>query len=181
MIYDAGGQGEYMLIGTIGRARGLKGHVRVRPFTDDPGRFYDLERAWILEDGRYTPVSVVEVDVNGEVVHLHIEGIDSRESAEKLNGKSLYVKRAGAVEPQPGAYFISDIIGCSVQDDTGKFIGKLSEVLQSGAADVYVLRGGPGGEVLFPALKAVIVSVDIAAKSIVVDAKRFKEVAVLED
>jgi 16S rRNA processing protein RimM len=181
MMYDVGGQGEYLLIGTFGRARGLKGHVRVRPFTDDPGRFYDLKQVWLLEEGRYIPAKIEDADINGEVVHLRLAGVEDRDSAEKLNGKSFYIKRADAVTPPPGAHFIADMIGCSVWDEAGNFLGKLCEVLQPGAADVYILRGGPSGEIMFPALKSVIISTDTDAKKMVVNAKRFKEVAVLED
>lgn len=181
MMYDAGGQGEYLLLGTIGRARGLKGHVRVRPFTDDPQRFYDLEQVWFLENGAYKAIAITEADVSGEAVYLRFEGIEDRTAAEKLNGMSLYIKWADAVELPKGAYFIADIIGCSVMDNAGKFLGKICEVLQPGAADVYVLRGGPTGEILFPALKSVILSTDVKAKQIIVDAKRFEEVAVRED
>jgi 16S rRNA processing protein RimM len=180
-MYDSPGQGEYMLIGVVGKAFGLKGHVRVRPFTDDPERFYDLEQVFFLENGKYTPVTIAETSVERENVTLLFEGVEGRTGAENLNGKSLFIKRADAVELPPDTHFISDIIGCSVGDSEGNFLGNLAEVLQHGAADVYVLRGGPGGEILFPALKAVILSVDIAAKKIVVDAARFKEVAVLED
>ncbi len=181
MIYDAGGTGEYMLIGTIGRARGLKGHVRVRPFTDDPGRFLGLDQAWLLESGKYTAIWIEEADVNGDAVYLRFQGVEDRSAAEALNGKSLYVRRDQAVELPPGAHFITDIIGCSVVDESGRFWGKLTEVMQPGAADVYVLRGGPEGDVLFPALKSVIINIDTAAKRIVVNAARFKEVAVFED
>lgn len=181
MIYDGGERGEYMLIGTIGRAFGLNGHVRVRPFTDDPERFYDLEQVWLMEGDGYKALKVVETDVNGEVVTLLFEGAVDRTAAEKLTGKSVYIKRKDAVELPPGAHFIADIIGCAVEDGEGHFLGKLTEVLQHGAADVYVLREGPGGEILFPALKSVILSTDTAARKIVVDAARFKEVAVLED
>lgn len=181
MIYDAGGTGDYMLIGTIGRARGLNGHVRVRPFTDDPARFYDLTQAWVLECGKYTAVWIDEAEVNGETVHLRLRGVVDRTAAEALNGKSLYVRRQEAVELPEGSHFITDVIGCSVADDSGRFLGKLCEVMQPGAADVYVLRGGPDGEVLFPALKSVIQSIDTTAKRIVVNAARFKEVAVFED
>jgi 16S rRNA processing protein RimM len=181
MMYDGGERGEYLLIGTIGKAVGLKGQVRVRPFTDDPERFYDLEEIWVLDGGKYSTVKVAETNVNGQAVTLRLEGVESREAAEKLNGKSLYIKREDAVELPPDVYFIADIIGCTVEDNEGRFLGKLAEVLQHGAADVYVLRGGPGGEILFPALKAVILSTDTAAGKIVVDAARFKEVAVLED
>ena len=181
MIYDAGGTGDYLLIGTIGRARGLKGHVRVRPFTDDPQRFHGLEQAWLMEDGKFAALWIDEADVNGDAVTLRFRGVEDRAAAEAMTGKSLYVKRADAVELPPGAHFIADVIGCSVVDDAGKFLGKLAGVMQPGAADVYVLRGGPAGEVLFPALKSVIVSTDTVAKRIVVNAARFKEVAVFED
>ncbi len=181
MIYDAGGTGEYLLIGTIGRAKGLRGHVRVRPFTDDPARFFDLEQAWLLESGKYTALWIEEADVNGDAVYLRFQGVNDRTAAEALNGKSLYVRRDQAVELPDGAHFITDVIGCSVVDEQGRFLGKLTEVMQPGSADVYVLRGGPDGEVLFPALKTVIMSTDTKAKRIVVNAARFKEVAVVED
>lgn len=181
MIYDTQGQGGYLLIGVVGKPFGLKGHVRVRPFTDDPERFFDLERMFFEENGKYVPVGIAETDVNGEVVTLLFEGVEDRTAAEKLNGKSLFIKREEAVEPPPGAHFIMDMIGCAVSDSGGNFLGNLAEVLQHRSADVYVLRGGPKGEILFPALKTVMVSVDTAAKRIIVDAGRFKEVAVFED
>jgi 16S rRNA processing protein RimM len=181
MIYDAGGRDDYMLIGTIGRAHGLGGHVRVRPFTDDPERFYDLGQAYVEEAGRFRPMPIDEVDVNGDAVTLRFEGVADRTAAEKLNGRALYIRRADAVELPPGAHFIADIIGCEVTDAEGRYYGKLAEVLQHGAADVYVLRGGPMGEVMFPALKAVIENTDIQRKKITVRAARFKEVAVFED
>ena len=181
MIYDVGGTGEWMQIGTVGKARGLKGHVRVRPFTDDPERFYDLDEVWLQDKGGYTPLGIAEADVNGDAVYLRFNGVEDRTAAEGLNGKALFIKRKDAVELPPGVHFISDVIGCTVTDDKGNFHGKLCEVMQPGATDVYVLRGGPRGEILFPALKDVILSMDTASKKIVVDSKRFEEVAVLED
>lgn len=171
----------YLMVGVIGRARGLKGHVRVQPFTDDPERFYDLESVWHSEGGKVLPMQIAEADVNGADVFLRFEGVENREAAEKLNGTQLYVKRADAVKPPSGAYFIVDIVGCAVEDSEGQPYGRVADVLQGGAADVYLLHGGPHGEVMFPALKTVIMKTDISAKKIIVDAKRFKEVAVFQE
>ncbi len=181
MTTGTGSRDGYILIGTIGRAHGLGGHVRVRPFTDDPERFYDLGRALVEADGKLKPYDVDGADVAGDSVTLHFAGVTDRTAAEALNGLSIYVPREEAVELPPGAYFINDLVGCSVEDESGRFLGKLAEVLQHGAADVYVLRGGPGGEVMFPALKAVISDTDVKSKKITVRAERFKEVAVFED
>lgn len=180
MTCDAGGR-EWLMVGVVGRARGLKGHVRVNPFTDDPERFFDLERVWCCENGKYTSVEVAEAGVNGADVFLRFEGVEDRTAAERLNGKQLFVKREDAVKPPKGAHFIVDVIGCSVEDSEGRFLGKVREVMQPGAADVYALAGGPDGEILFPALKSVILMTDTEAKKITVDAARFKEVAVIED
>lgn len=177
----AGGRSGYLLVGVVGRARGLKGHVRVRPITDDPARFLDLETAWMEDKGRYSPIAVAEAEVSGADVRLRFEGCEDRAAAEKLNGRHLYVSREDAVKLPPGAHFIADIVGCAVEDGEGRFLGQVVDVLQSGAADVYVLSGGPGGETLFPALKAVIVRTDTEAGKITVDAARFKEVAVVAD
>jgi 16S rRNA processing protein RimM len=171
----------YLLVGVVGRARGLKGHVRVQPFTDDPERFYDLEAVWKSEGGKVLPMQIAEAGVNGADVFLRFKGVESREAAEKLNGMQLYVKREDAVKPPSGAYFIVDIVGCAVEDSEGRSYGRVADVLQGGSADVYLLHGGPDGEVMFPALKTVILSTDTAGKKIVVDSKRFKEVSVVED
>jgi 16S rRNA processing protein RimM len=180
-LIGAEGKAGHLMIGIVGRARGLKGHVRVRSVTDDPERFRGLKKAWFLENGKYVPVEIAEDEVNSVGVHLRFSGVEDRAAADRLSGRELYVKRQDAVELPAGAHFIADVIGCSVEDGEGNALGKVADVLQSGAADVYVLTGGHGGQVLFPALKTVIRLTDTDAGRIVVDAKRFKEVAVFED
>ena len=180
MNYTADGQSDYLLVGIIGKARGLKGHVRVRPYTDDPDRFFDLERVFLSDGNAYTPVDVAEAEVNGDAVHLRFEGVTDRTAAELLTGKPIYIKREDAVELPQGAYFITDLIGCRVEDETGEFIGSLAEVMQAGSVDVYMVKGGPTGDVMFPALKFIITSTDIQAKKITIDSKRLIEVAVFE-
>ena len=181
MKYDTGNTGDRLLVGVVGRARGLKGHVRVRPYTDDPGRFFALKRAFLKDGNGYREVTIAECDVAGEDVVLRFAQAPDRTAAEALNGMEIYIAREDAVDLAPDAHFIVDLIGCAVVDEQGNDYGTLAEVLQHGAADVYVVRGGPRGEMLFPALKAVIHTVDVAGKRIVVDADRLGEVAVFAD
>ena len=172
---------DVLLVGTIGRARGLKGHVRVRPYTDDPGRFFALKRAFLKDGNGYREVTIAECDVVGEDVVLRFAQAPDRTAAEALNGMEIYVAREDAVDLPPDAHFIVDLIGCAVVDEQGNAYGTLAEILQHGSADVYVVRGGPKGEMLFPALKAVICAVDVTGKRIVVNADRLGEVAVFAD
>lgn len=171
---------DVLLVGTLGRARGLKGHVRVRPHTDDPDRFFDLRQAYLREGDAFTPLTIAQTEVDGESVVLRFEGVDDRTAAEALNGKDIYINRQDAVDLPEDVYFIVDLVGCRVADDKGAFIGRVADVLQPGSADVYVLRDGPRGEVMFPALKDLILSTDIQNKQITVSAQRLKEVAVFE-
>lgn len=171
---------DVLLVGTLGRARGLKGHVRVRPYTDDPDRFFDLQRVYLREGDDFSPLTIAQTEVDGESVVLRFEGVEDRTAAEALNGKDLYIHRQDAVELPDDVYFIVDLIGCRVADDKGAFIGRVAEVLQPGSADIYVLRDGPRGEVMFPALKDLILTTDTQGRQITVSAKRLKEVAVFE-
>ncbi len=181
MKYDTGNAGDRLLVGVVGRARGLKGHVRVRPYTDDPGRFFALKRAFLKDGNGYREVTIAECDVVGEDVVLRFAQAPDRTAAEALNGMEIYVAREDAVDLPPDAHFIVDLIGCAVVDEQGNAYGTLAEILQHGSADVYVVRGGPKGEMLFPALKAVICAVDVTGKRIVVNADRLGEVAVFAD
>ena len=95
--------------------------------------------------------------------------------------RNLYicVDRANAIKLPEGRYFISDIIGCAVTDTEGKQYGKLTDVLETGANDVYVIKGDK--TLMVPALKKLLSSVDIQAKAIVLDAAVLEEVGLFED
>ena len=89
------------------------------------------------------------------------------------------MERANASKRPEGRYFISDIIGCAVTDTEGKQYGKLTDVLETGANDVYVIKGDK--TLMVPALKKLLSSVDIQAKAIVLDAAVLEEVGLFED
>jgi len=170
----------YLLIGEILKPQGIKGEVKVKPVTYDVGRFEGLRQVYVRHGEDYAPLPLRVNRIDGGVVYLTVEGVNDRDGADRLRGTLLYVRRADAVELPEDTEFICDLIGVVATDNEGREIGELTEVLQPGAGDVYVFNG-PLGEVLVPALKSVVLSVDVSKKIMLLDAKRLNEVAVFED
>ena len=169
-----------LLIGEVLKPQGIRGEVKVKPVTCDPERFYDLEQVFFEKNGQYEPVQVLSARVDKSGAYLLLEGVSDRNEAEKLRGQLLYIDREHAVELPEDAEFICDLIGCHGADDEGRDLGELVDVMQPGGNDVYVFRG-PLGEVLVPALKDVVLRVDVREKQMLFKAKRLNEVAVFED
>lgn len=165
----------YFTIGVILKPQGLNGMVKVKPLTDDARRFLSLERAMLGGDRKVYTVSAAEV--RGEFVYLNFEGVLTRDDAEKLRGLEIVVSRDDAFKASPDAYFIADLVGCRVVSTNGAAVGELVDVLQPGANDVYEIKT-ERGIAMIPALKDVVVSVDIENAVIVVDDVRFGEVVV---
>lgn len=169
---------EYLRIGAVVRAHGVRGAIKVVPTTDDPRRFLDLAAVFVEQDGRYHSILVSQAQLLNDGVALQLAGIDTREEAEKLRGAYLCVDRAHAVELAPGSYFVADLIGCEALDTAGRRLGRVTDVLSLPANDVYEIDGG---RLLVPALKRVLSAVDVAGKRIVFDADALAEVAVYAD
>ena len=170
----------YLLIGEILKPQGLNGQVKLRPLTDDPRRFSALDHAYFCEHGEYRRVTADAPAVRGEFAFLRLDGASSREDAEKQRGQKIYIDRDSAAVLNADANFIEDLIGCAVVGTDGSAIGKLTDIMQPGANDVYVIQT-PRGELLLPALKAVVPSVDAEARVILVDADRLPAFAVWQD
>ena len=168
---------EYLLIGEVLRPQGVKGQVKVRPDTDDPARFLGIEEVFLKKGVAYAPVRVEDVSVRSDGVYLRLDGAQDRTAAEKQRGLLLYIDRAHARKLEENETFICDLIGCAVVDSRGKELGKVADVLQPGGNDVYVIKT-PRGEMLLPALRHVIPTVDVEKGEIVVDETRLPEVAV---
>jgi len=168
---------EYLLIGEVLRPQGIKGLVKVRPDTDDPYRFEELEFAYLEAGKEYRKVTIDEVSVRDDGVYLRLEGAKDRDDAEKQRGWMLYIDRAHARELDENETFICDIIGCKAVTLDGEEIGKVTDVLQPGGNDVYVIKT-PKGEMLLPALRHVVPEIDTVNQKLYVDAARLPEVAV---
>ena len=165
-----------IVIGKIVKPQGIKGELKVIPLTDDPKRFTSL--AYVIIDG--TRYEVISCRVTGEAVFVLLKSIADRNAAELMRGKLVEVERKDAVKLPEGKYFIVDLVGSEVVADDGNTVGRLVEVLPY-KTEVYRVKRGDGKHVMFPVVDGLINSTDIAAKRILVSAKRLSEVIVDED
>lgn len=173
---------EYLLIGEVIKPQGISGMVKVKPYTDDPDRFYKLDKVFVLKDKNYISCPIQNISVRKDgFVYCMLDHSQSCNSAEKQRGWKIYIDREHAVHLQEGQYFISDLIGCRVTDRTGILLGTIKDVLQPGANDVYEISQSNGKTLYLPVLPFVIVSVDVRESTIIVDEMRLPEVAVFED
>lgn len=170
---------DYFIIGEIVRPHGVVGEVKVNPLTEDPSRFKGMKKCYMRLGETYTPVDILGVKAGNDII-LKLQGVSDRNAAEKLRGTCLYVDRAHAIKLPEGRYFISDLEGLEVYTDREEYVGCLTEVLQPGANDVYIVKR-EGATVYMPALKTLILEVDIAANRMQVSADRLAEVALIED
>ena len=147
-------------VGAVTQTHGLKGEVKVFPTTDEPERFEELE--WVSADnGRGREKLYIEsVRYFKQFVILKFRGKDSIEEVQQLKGAKLVIPRESAVSLEDGEYLIPDLIGMKVVEDTGKVLGELSYVMQTGANDVYAVKTADGGEILLPAIDSCILDVD---------------------
>lgn len=170
---------ETLRVGRIVKAQGIKGMVKVLPLSDDPDRFFVLKSILMETKDGIKSLEIQKCERRMDAIYLQLEGIDSREEAEKLRDIYLAVPREQAVELPDDHDFICDLIGCEVLKEAGESLGFLEDVLQYGAADVYVIKGEK--DLMVPALKKLFISVDIPSKRMVVDEKILSEVALWDE
>lgn len=153
---------EFMTVGQIINTHGIKGEVKVYPLTDNTNRFRKLKKVYI--DG--IEKNVLWCKIQPDKIIMKIEGIETPEMAMKYKNKYLKVNRENAVSLEKGRYFVADIIGCNVIDEDNNEIGTVFDVIVTGSNDVYWVKGKE--EVLVPALKSVVVKMDMDNKLIVI-------------
>jgi 16S rRNA processing protein RimM len=166
-------------IARILKAQGINGDVKAQVFSDDPGAFCDRGYAYIKQGGSMKRTVFDTLRLEPPFAYLHIDGCDTRNDAEALSGIYMYVEKQDLPEPGEGEYYIFDLVGLDVADTAGNKLGVLQDVLQHGAADVYVVKGEKN--FMFPALKRVIRNVNIKARVMTVDGAALAEVAVYDD
>ncbi len=159
---------ERFQVGVITATHGLRGEVKVYPTSDEPRRFDSLKEV-ILDTGRVQRrLRIRSVKYFKQFAILGFEGMDRIEDVERLRGASLLIDREDAVPLEEGEYFIPDLLGLEVVTDTGRDLGELVDVLQTGANDVYVVGGGDRKEFLLPAIPECILEVDTEGGKMVV-------------
>ena len=157
-----------IIIGKLGKTRGLDGTLKIIPLTDFEGRFDELKKIFV--GGKIMSVEKVK-HIGGEIF-IKFFGVDNREFAKTLTNKFLTVEKKDAAPLEDGEFYTFDIIGCEVFDGE-KFFGKVENVLKTGSNDVFQVKGER--EILIPALKSVVKKIDIANKKISIDSAVFED------
>lgn len=148
-------------IGIITSTHGVRGEVKVFPTTDDVKRFKKCKEV-ILDTGKeHMTLEVESVKFFKNLVILKFKGLDSINDVEKYRKKSLYVTRENAVRLGRDEYFIADLTGLLVLNETEEKIGVLKDVMETGANDVYVIDMTDGRELLLPAIKQCVLDVNL--------------------
>jgi 16S rRNA processing protein RimM len=160
----------YLVVGWVLRPHGVRGDLRVKIITDYPERlgqhtcFY-LASLDSPEAARRYPVE--KLRQHGGALLLKLSGCDDRNTADELRGMLVQIPVEDAVPLEEGEYYHFQLIGVRVQTESDEWLGQVVEVIETGANDVYVVRG-PLGEVLLPAVDDVVLELDLEAKRMVV-------------
>lgn len=159
---------EYFEIGQIVNTFGIKGIVKVNPFTDDISQFEKLKSILVDKKSKLLEMQIEEVKYSKNQILLKLKGVDTIEEAEKYRNCYLKLPREKAKKLPPNTYFIADLIGLKVYTDEGNLLGTLEDIYNSGASDIYVVKDELGKQILLPAIKDVIKQIDLEEEKVIV-------------
>ena len=166
---------KYFEIGQIVNTNGLKGFVKVKPFTDELVDFTDdikefetFETIYVQKKTELIECKIESVRYAKNMVLLKLKGIDDIDSAEALRNLYIKVSREQLPELQENSYYIVDLLECEVVTVEGEILGKMDDVFNTGSNDIYVVKNEKGKQILLPAIKEVIKNVDIPNRKITV-------------
>ncbi len=148
---------DFLEVGQIVNTHGLRGEVRVVPWMDAPDDFLALDTVYTSEGA---PLEVKSARLHKGSILAAFEGIDSLEAAENLKNMVLLAPRSAFGELPEGVYFIADLLGLTVRDETTVY-GTIGDVLQNGGVDIYVVKRQGDKDLLVPANREVVKKVDL--------------------
>ncbi|MEK7774758.1 MAG: ribosome maturation factor RimM [Candidatus Zixiibacteriota bacterium] len=162
---------DIVVIGTLGKPRGVHGEILVQPLTDFPERFVKMKEVMIsTRNGSWETVKIEQSHlVSGRPV-LKLSGIETPEAAARLTNRQLAVHRSDVVKLPKGRFYIFDVVGCLAFDDlSGELIGEVVDVITAPANDAYAIRTADGRTLLAAAVSTIVRSVDTTARKIIVN------------
>jgi len=151
-------------VGQVVNVVGLRGELKVYHYSDYKERFEELTKIY-LENTRY---KISGVRYMKEIVILKLEGIDDRTEAEKHRGEDIYFDKEDARVLPEDTYYISDLIGLAVIDESGSILGTLSDVIQNRAQDLYEVERENKSKFLIPAVEEFILKIDMSSRTMTV-------------
>ena len=160
---------EYLEVGQIVNTNGLKGLLKINPFTDDITRFERLKTILVEHKKELLEFEIESVRYQKKQVLLKLKGIDTIEEAEKYREDYVKINRNKEEKLPEDTYYIVDLIGLDIYTVGGELLGKLDDIFSTGSNDVYVVKNSEGKQILLPAISDVIKNIDLEQKKIVVN------------
>ena len=163
-------EGEFVVVGKIGRTRGVHGEIYIIPKTDFPDRFLGLSEIHIENRTGWEKIKLESSSlISGKPV-VRFENVTTPEDAARFTNRRVAVIKSEMVALPEGSHYIYDLIGCSViEENTDKLLGTIENVETYPANDVYVINMLDGKVILFPAIKQFVKSIDISKRRIIID------------
>lgn len=160
---------EYFEIGQIVNTNGLKGTLKVKPFTDDIKEFETFKSIYIQQGKELLEFKIEKVGYIKNMVLLKFQGIDDINEAEKYRNMYLKVNRNALPDLPENTFYIVDLLECEVFTTEGELLGKVKDVFNTGSNDIYDVKDINGKQILIPAIKDVIKNIDIPNKKITIE------------
>lgn len=158
-----------IVIGRVSRPHGTQGEIRIEYFNPDDPQFFSRYQMLFLQGDKDSPQPYrpLAVRPHKKFILALLEGVRTRAEAEQLRGKAVLVDPTDLPSLDADEYYWRDILGMRVVTEDGGNVGEITGILPTGSNDVYVVREGER-EVLIPAIKEVVVSIDTKARRMVI-------------
>lgn len=162
------GEGEllFLAIGKLRRPHGVQGEILMDVLTDFPERLSPGKE--VLVGDAHQPYTIENLRRHDPAMIITLAGVEDRDAAAALRNQTVFVPVHGLPPLPEGEYYHHQVIGMAVVDEAGKELGKLEQILETGANDVYVVRTGEGTELLLPAIEDVILEINLDQGKMVV-------------
>jgi len=159
---------QYLEVGQIVNTFGIKGQVKVVPFTNDIERFDELRKVYIMNRKNRKEVEIENVKYHKNMVLLKFKGLDKIEDVEIFKNCYLEIDRKDGKPLEEGEYYIIDLIGLDVYTDEGTHLGKVDDIYNTGSNDIYVVKDELGKQILLPYIDDVIKEINLESHKIIV-------------
>ena len=159
---------KYLEIGQIVNTFGIKGMVKVNPFTYDINRFDKLKKVYIKNNNVEKEYEIEEVKYHKNIVLIKFKEIETVEQANLLRNSYIMINRDEEEPLKKGTYYIVDLIGIDVYTENNENLGQLEDIFNTGSNDIYVVRTKLGKQILLPAISDVIKKIDLENKKMIV-------------
>lgn len=161
-----------MTLGKIVRPHGVRGELRMEIHTAYPERISELQILYLApprDETTLIPHQLISARLHRDTVLLTLEGITDRTQAESLRGYWVKVSLAEGAPLEEGEFYVFQLLGLAVYTEAGEYLGQIDEIIETGANDVFLLRGSERGEVLIPDTDEVVLDIDLDSQKVIIN------------